>query len=67
MKILAGVDQSFEGRLVQAPGIRIGYLAQEPELNDGGARRGAAGSNAVWRGTHHHLRLQPCCTHITAS
>ncbi|GLC42782.1 hypothetical protein PLESTB_001417500 [Pleodorina starrii] len=36
MKILAGVDTSLaDGRIVTAPGIRIGYLAQEPELNDG--------------------------------
>ncbi|KAG2486629.1 hypothetical protein HYH03_014686 [Edaphochlamys debaryana] len=36
MKILAGVDtQLADGRIVLAPGIRIGYLAQEPELNDG--------------------------------
>lgn len=35
MKILAGVDQSFDGKCVLAPGIRIGYLSQEPELKDG--------------------------------
>ncbi|KAG2434937.1 hypothetical protein HYH02_012134 [Chlamydomonas schloesseri] len=36
MKILAGVDTSLaDGRVVLAPGIRVGYLAQEPELNDG--------------------------------
>jgi len=35
MKILAGVDQSFEGRVSLTPGIRVGFLEQEPELKDG--------------------------------
>ncbi|GLI60196.1 hypothetical protein VaNZ11_002265 [Volvox africanus] len=36
MKILAGVDTALaDGRIVTAPGIQIGYLPQEPELNDG--------------------------------
>lgn len=35
MRILAGVDTNFDGRINLAPGIRVGYLAQEPELNDG--------------------------------
>jgi hypothetical protein len=35
MRILAGVDESFEGRVVRVPGIRVGYLEQEPELADG--------------------------------
>eukprot|EP00775_Hariotina_reticulata_P003964 gene3964-4217_t len=35
LKILAGVDNSYEGRVVRAPGIRVGYLEQEPELNAG--------------------------------
>ncbi|MFT4302055.1 MAG: energy-dependent translational throttle protein EttA [Desulfovibrio sp.] len=30
LKILAGVDQSFEGKTVLAPGYTIGYLEQEP-------------------------------------
>ena len=30
LKILAGVDQSFEGQTVLAPGHSIGYLEQEP-------------------------------------
>jgi hypothetical protein len=45
MKILAGADKSFEGRVSLSPGIRIGFLEQEPELGDGatvqvGAARG---------------------------
>lgn len=35
LRVLAGVDTNFEGRLVLAPGIKIGYLEQEPELKDG--------------------------------
>lgn len=30
LKILAGVDQSFDGKTVLAPGYSIGYLEQEP-------------------------------------
>ncbi len=30
LKIMAGVDQSFEGQTVVAPGYTIGYLEQEP-------------------------------------
>lgn len=30
LKILAGVDQNFEGKTVLAPGYTIGYLEQEP-------------------------------------
>eukprot|EP00271_Cylindrocystis_brebissonii_P015643 TRINITY_DN385_c0_g15_i1.p1 TRINITY_DN385_c0_g15~~TRINITY_DN385_c0_g15_i1.p1 ORF type:complete len:668 (-),score=135.65 TRINITY_DN385_c0_g15_i1:60-2063(-) len=35
LKILAGVDKSFDGDLYIDPAIKVGYLAQEPELNDG--------------------------------
>ena len=34
LKILAGVDQDFEGRTDCAPGYTIGYLEQEPLLNE---------------------------------
>lgn len=34
LKILAGVDQSFDGETVLAPGYSIGYLEQEPLLDD---------------------------------
>ena len=30
LKILAGVDEAFEGKTVLAPGLSIGYLEQEP-------------------------------------
>lgn len=34
LKILAGVDQSFEGKTVLAPGHTIGYLEQEPLVDE---------------------------------
>ena len=33
LRIMAGVEQSFDGEARAQPGIKIGYLAQEPELN----------------------------------
>ncbi|MFN7136669.1 MAG: energy-dependent translational throttle protein EttA [Thermomonas sp.] len=33
LKIMAGVDKDFEGEARPQPGIKVGYLAQEPELN----------------------------------
>lgn len=33
LKIMAGVDKNFQGEAFPAPGLRVGYLAQEPELD----------------------------------
>ncbi|MDR0787809.1 MAG: energy-dependent translational throttle protein EttA [Gemmatimonadota bacterium] len=33
LKIMAGLDQDFNGEAWAAQGVRIGYLAQEPELD----------------------------------
>ncbi len=33
LRIMAGVDTEFNGEARPQPGIRIGYLSQEPELN----------------------------------
>ena len=33
LKIMAGVDKDFNGEARAAPGIKVGYLAQEPQLN----------------------------------
>jgi len=33
LRIMAGVDKEFEGEARPQPGIRIGYLPQEPELD----------------------------------
>ncbi len=35
MKIIAGVDQSYQGDVVFAPGFTVGYLEQEPVLEAG--------------------------------
>ncbi|MGD1845268.1 MAG: energy-dependent translational throttle protein EttA [Salibacteraceae bacterium] len=34
MKIIAGVDKSFQGDLSFSPGYSVGYLEQEPQLDD---------------------------------
>jgi len=34
LKIIAGIDKAFEGEVVFSPGYTVGYLAQEPELDD---------------------------------
>lgn len=33
LRIMAGVDKQFDGEARAQPGIRIGYLAQEPEID----------------------------------
>ena len=33
LKIMAGVDKDFQGEARAAPGIKVGYLAQEPQLD----------------------------------
>ena len=35
LKIIAGLDQSYQGNVVFAPGYSVGYLPQEPQLDDG--------------------------------
>lgn len=34
LKIIAGVDPSFQGEVVFSPGYSVGYLPQEPQLDD---------------------------------
>ena len=34
LKIIAGVDKNYQGDVVFAPGYSVGYLEQEPELDD---------------------------------
>jgi sulfate-transporting ATPase len=41
LRIMAGVDQEFDGEARAQPGIRIGYLPQEPELPEDMTVRGA--------------------------
>ena len=40
LKIMAGLDEDILGEARPAPGIRIGYLSQEPELDPGKDVRG---------------------------
>jgi sulfate-transporting ATPase len=35
LRIMAGVDDNYEGEVVRMPGIRVGYLEQEPKLGAG--------------------------------
>ncbi len=34
MKIIAGLDQQYQGQVVFSPGYSVGYLPQEPHLDD---------------------------------
>jgi len=34
MKIIAGIETSYKGEVVWAPGYSVGYLEQEPQLDD---------------------------------
>ena len=40
LKIMAGVDDNYDGEVVRMPGIRIGYLEQEPHLDESKDVRG---------------------------
>src|SRR5665647_1322178 len=35
LRIMAGIDKDYEGEANAMPGIRIGYLPQEPQLEPG--------------------------------
>ncbi len=34
MKIIAGLDEAYQGEVVWSPGYSVGYLSQEPQLDD---------------------------------
>ena len=34
MKIIAGIEQQYQGNVVWSPGYSVGYLEQEPKLDD---------------------------------
>ena len=34
MKIIAGIDKSYQGEVVFSPGYSVGYLEQDPHLDD---------------------------------
>src|SRR6266853_1530782 len=35
LKIMAGIDDNYEGEVIRMPGIKVGYLEQEPKLPAG--------------------------------
>jgi sulfate-transporting ATPase len=41
LKIMAGVDDNYEGEVIRMPGIKVGYLEQEPKLPEGASVRAA--------------------------
>src|SRR5437868_13977939 len=41
LKIMAGVDDNYEGEVIRMPGIKVGYLEQEPKLSPGATVRQA--------------------------
>ena len=34
LKIIAGLEKSFQGEVVFSPGYKVGYLSQEPDLDE---------------------------------
>ena len=34
LKIIAGIEKSFEGEVVFSPGYTVGYLEQDPQLDE---------------------------------
>jgi energy-coupling factor transporter ATP-binding protein EcfA2 len=50
LKIMAGIDKEIEGEAIPMPGIQIGYLPQEPQLDPEQtcARRWKRASAARW-------------------
>jgi sulfate-transporting ATPase len=41
LKIMAGVDENYDGEVIRMPGIRVGFLEQEPRLPQGKSVREA--------------------------
>jgi sulfate-transporting ATPase len=41
LRIMAGVDDNYDGEVIRMPGIRVGYLEQEPALEAGRSVREA--------------------------
>jgi energy-dependent translational throttle protein EttA len=39
LKIMAGVDDNYDGEVIRMPGIKVGYLEQEPKLPAGASVR----------------------------
>jgi energy-dependent translational throttle protein EttA len=39
LRIMAGTDDSYDGEVIRMPGIKVGYLEQEPQLKKGSTVR----------------------------
>src|SRR3954465_2871339 len=39
LRIMAGVDDNYDGEVIRMPGIKVGYLEQEPQLAAGATVR----------------------------
>ncbi len=60
LRIMAGVDKDFDGEARPQPGIKVGYLEQEPRLNPEQTVR-----EAVEEGVGEVLQAQPRWTRST--
>ena len=52
LKVIAGLDKEYHGECLVAPGVRVGYLSQEPHLDEtkdvaGNVADGAAAAQAI--------------------
>ncbi|MDD3440571.1 MAG: energy-dependent translational throttle protein EttA [Kiritimatiellae bacterium] len=52
LKVIAGLDKGYHGDCIVAPGVRVGYLPQEPQLDErldvaGNVAAGAASAQAI--------------------
>ena len=52
LKVIAGLDKDYHGECIVAPGVRVGYLPQEPQLDEtkdvaGNVAAGAAAAQAI--------------------
>ena len=52
LKVIAGLDKEYHGECIVAPGVRVGYLPQEPHLDEtkdvaGNVADGAAEAQAI--------------------
>ena len=52
LKVIAGLDKDYHGECIVAPGVRVGYLSQEPHLDEtkdvaGNVAAGAADAQAI--------------------
>ena len=52
LKVIAGLDKDYHGECIVAPGVRVGYLSQEPQLDEtkdvaGNVADGAAAAQAI--------------------